>query len=212
MKPSIDYTLYMCTDRSLMSCKTIEESVELAIAGGVSVVQLREKNCTSREFYELGKRVLDITKTHNVPLIINDRLDLALAIGAQGVHVGQKDLPAKEVRRIAGNDFIIGITCKTVEQAIEAYEGGADYMGVGAMFATGTKADAIVTSHEMVKKIHEAVPLPFVLIGGIKASNIAGLTNLGASGFAVVSGIVAQPDITKAAQDLRKIISSGQAF
>ena len=134
-----DYTLYLCTDRDLMSTPTLEEAVEAAIRGGVTIVQLREKNCSSREFYDTAVSIKAICDRHQVPLIINDRLDIALAVDAAGVHVGQSDLPADKARAILGPDRIIGVSTATPEEALKAKADGADYIGVGAMFATGTK-------------------------------------------------------------------------
>lgn len=212
MKPVIDYSLYLCTDRSLMSCKTIEESVEQAIAGGVTVVQLREKNCSSREFYELAKRVQQITKPNNIPLIINDRVDIALAVQAEGIHIGQSDLPAKTVRNIVGSDMIIGVSASNYAEGAQAVADGADYLGVGAMFATGTKTDAVLTPFEDLKQLRQEFPIPIVVIGGINATTIPQFSGLGIDGYAVVSAIVAQPNIKKAAEELRRLIASSKRF
>lgn len=212
MKPVIDYSLYLCTDRSLMSCKTIEESVEQAIAGGVTVVQLREKNCSSREFYELAKRVQQITKSNNIPLIINDRVDIALTVQAEGVHIGQSDLPAKTVRNIVGPDMIIGVSASNYAEGAQAVADGADYLGVGAMFATGTKTDAVLTPFEDLKQLRREFSIPIVVIGGIKATTIPQFSGLGIDGYAVVSAIVAQPDIKKAAEELRRLIDTSKRF
>lgn len=203
-KKSIDYTLYLVTDRRLMSCKTIEESVELAIAGGASVVQLREKDCTSREFYELAVRVKKITAPRNVPLIINDRIDICLAADADGVHLGQKDLPCKEARKILGEDKIIGVSAALPEEARHAQADGADYLGVGAVFPTGTKSDTRPVTPEIIREIRAAVTIPFVVIGGINAENIGKLYGLGINGAAVVSAVVSREDITAAARTMRK--------
>lgn len=138
-KSKIDYTLYLCTDRGLMSCETIEQSVEEGVKGGCTVIQLREKDCTSREFYELAVRVKKITDKYNVPLIINDRLDIAQAVDCAGVHLGQSDMPCAVARKILGDDKIIGISAATLEEAKKAQADGADYLGVGAMYATNTK-------------------------------------------------------------------------
>mgnify|MGYP003308549768 CR=1 FL=1 len=212
MKPTIDYSLYLCTDRSLMSCKTIEESVEQAIAGGVTVVQLREKNCSSREFYELAKRVQQITKSNNIPLIINDRVDIALAVQAEGVHIGQSDLPAKTVRNIVGSDMIIGVSASNYAEGAQAVADGADYLGVGAMFATGTKTDAVLTPFEHLKQLRREFSIPIVVIGGINATTIPQFSGLGIDGYAVVSAIVAQPDTKKAAEELRRLIDTSKRF
>ena len=126
MKPEIDYTLYLCTDRSIMTADSVEESVELAIKGGVTVVQLREKECSSREFYKTAKRVKEITDAYEIPLIINDRLDIAMAVGADGVHLGQTDIPVQVARNLLGADKIVGATANTVEKAVEAWKSGAD--------------------------------------------------------------------------------------
>ncbi len=202
-KKNVDYTLYLCTDRELMSCDTIEKSVELAIAGGASIVQLREKNCTSREFYELACRVLELTRAYNVPLIINDRVDICLASGADGVHLGQKDLPCTEARRILGKDKIIGVSSATGAEALQAQRDGADYLGVGAVFTTSTKTDTRPVTPEIIREIRNAVEIPFVVIGGVNHENILTLSGLGINGAAVVSAVVAQADITSAAKIMR---------
>ena len=201
-KDKTDYTLYLCTDRELMSTDTLEEAVEQAVRGGCTVVQLREKDCTSLEFYETAKKVKEITDRHQVPLIINDRVDIALAVGADGVHVGQDDLPAKEVRRILGPDKIVGVSAGSVKEAVKAEEDGADYLGVGAMYATSTKEDALVTSREELLRIREAVDLPIVVIGGINRSNYRNFKGIGVNGLAVVSAVIAADDIEAAAREL----------
>ncbi len=202
MKPDIDYTLYLCTDRHLMTTETIEESVELAIKGGVSVVQLREKDCTSRQFYELAKAVKTITDAYEVPLIINDRIDIALAIGADGVHLGQKDVPVNVARDLLGADKIVGATANTVELAEEAWHDGADYLGVGDVFGTTTKSDTRHITLEELKSIRKAVPIPIVAIGGVNEENISLLKETGVDGAAVISAVVGQKDITAAAEKL----------
>ena len=196
MKPDIDYTLYLCTDRNIMTTETIEESVELAIKGGVSVVQLREKECSSREFYEMAKAVKTITDAYEVPLLINDRIDIALAVGADGVHLGQSDLPLDAARNLLGADKIVGATANTVELAQKAWREGADYLGVGDVFGTTTKADTRHITLEELKAI------PIVAIGGVNEDNIALLRETGVDGAAVISAIVGQKDITAAAEEL----------
>lgn len=203
-KKSVDYTLYLVTDRRLMSSKIVEESVALAIEGGASVVQLREKDCTSREFYELAVRVKKITAPKKVPLIINDRIDICLAADADGVHLGQKDLPCREARRILGADKIIGVSAALPEEARQAQADGADYLGVGAVFPTGTKSDTRPVTPEIIRGIRAAVTIPFVVIGGINAENIGKLYGLGINGAAVVSAVAAQKDVTAAARTMRK--------
>lgn len=202
MKPEIDYTLYLCTDRKIMTTDTIEESVELAIKGGVSVVQLREKECCSREFYELALTVKEITDAYEVPLLINDRLDIAMAVGADGVHLGRTDIPVHVARNLLGADKIVGATANTVDAAVEAWKLGADYLGVGDVFGTTTKSDTRHISLEELKEIRQAVPIPVVAIGGINRDNIQKLRDTGVNGAAVISAVVGQEDITGAAEEL----------
>ncbi len=203
-KADADYTLYLCTDRRLMTCDTVERSVELAIAGGVTMVQLREKECSSREFYELALRVKAVTAPKNVPLIINDRLDICQAVGADGVHLGQSDLPCSAARRILGENMIIGVSAASPEEALKAQHDGADYLGVGAVFPTSTKTDTRIVTPETIKAIRAAVTIPFVVIGGVNKDNISSLYGLGINGAAVVSAIVGKDDIEKAAREMRK--------
>lgn len=202
MKPDIDYTLYLCTDRNLMTTETLEESVELAIKGGVSVVQLREKECTSREFYQMAKAVKTITDAYEIPLLINDRVDIALAVGADGVHLGQKDIPVQAARDLLGADKIVGATANTVELAEQAWQSGADYLGVGDIFGTTTKSDTKQISLEDLKAIRAAVQIPVVAIGGVNEENISLLRETGVEGAAVISAVVGQKDITAAAERL----------
>lgn len=208
MKNKIDYTLYLCTDRDLMSSATIEENVELAIKGGCTVIQLREKNCSSKEFYDLAVSVKKITDKYNVPLIINDRVDIAMAVDAAGVHIGQSDLPADVVRRIIGDDKIIGVSTAKLAEALKAVKDGADYLGVGAMYSTDTKTDARPVTMEELKEIRKNVDIPIVVIGGINMNTLGNFKNIGIDGLAVVSAIVAQPDVEKAAKDMYEAFTS----
>ena len=201
---NIDYTLYLCTDSGLMSCKTVEESVELAVLGGCSVVQLREKTASSLELFQLAKRVKHITDRYNVPLIINDRLDICMAVDAAGVHLGQSDLPCCEARRILGDKKIIGVSAATPEEAAKAQADGADYLGVGAVFPTSTKTNTRPVTPETIRKIRSAVTIPFVVIGGVDPQNITQLYGLGINGVAVISAVISQPDITQAAKTMRE--------
>ncbi len=205
MKHGIDYSLYLCTDRRLMTSATIEESVEAALKGGTTVIQLREKDCSSKEFYELGLRVKKITAAYHVPLIINDRVDIALAVHADGVHVGQGDLPCKVVREIVGPDMLIGVSAATLSEAVQAEKDGADYLGVGAMYATNTKTDTRPVSMEELLKIRAAVNIPIVVIGGINRNTLGNFKGTGVDGLAVVSAIVAQPDPEAAARELLRL-------
>ncbi len=200
----LDYTLYLCTDSGLMSCDTVEESVERALSGGCSAVQLREKNANSRELFLLAQRVKQVTDRFNVPLIINDRLDICLAVNAAGVHLGQSDLPCREARKILGAQKIIGVSAATPEEAAAAQADGADYLGVGAVFPTSTKTNTRKVTPEIIREIRRAVTIPFVVIGGVNAENIRELYGLGINGAAVISSVISQPDITAAAIKMRK--------
>jgi thiamine-phosphate pyrophosphorylase len=208
MKPKIDYSIYLVTDRDLMSTETLEEAVEQALIGGCTLVQLREKDCSTLEFYKTAVKVKEITDKYNVPLLINDRLDIALAVDAAGVHVGQSDLPISVVRKIIGEDKIIGISAGTLEDARQGQRDGADYLGVGAMYATGTKKDANPTSMEELKKIRENVSLPIVVIGGINKERVYDFNGIGIDGLAIVSAIIAQKDIAEAARTIKNIFIS----
>lgn len=202
MKP-LDYTLYLVTDRRLMTTATLEEAVEQAIAGGCTMVQLREKDGSAREFFQLAKRVQEITERHAVPLIINDRADLALALNADGVHVGQSDLPCKTVRDMLGEHKLVGVSAATLEEALQAQRDGASYLGVGAMNATSTKQNTRSVTPEQLAQIKRAVSIPVVAIGGICEANVSALENTGIDGIAVVSAVLAQPDIQQAAARLK---------
>ncbi len=200
---NVDYTLYLCTDSGLMSCDTVEESVERGILGGCSVVQLREKNASSLELFQLAGRVKRVTDKYNVPLIINDRLDICLAVDAAGVHLGQSDLPCREARRILGAGKLIGVSAATPEEAAKAQADGADYLGVGAVFPTSTKTNTRPVTADVIRKIRGAVTIPFVVIGGVDPENITRLYGLGINGAAVISAVISQKDIVRAAQAMR---------
>lgn len=205
MKLEIDYSLYVVTDSSLMSTNTLEQAVEQAILGGCTLVQLREKRLSSLEFYHTAVKVKAITDCYQIPLIINDRVDIALAVGAAGIHIGQSDLPAKIVRRIIGEDAILGVSASNLSEALQAEKDGADYLGIGAMFDTGTKTDAKRVSIEDLIEIRRAVHLPIVVIGGINKNTIPLFSNTGIDGIAVVSAIIAEDDITRAAAELKDL-------
>lgn len=210
MKPDIDYTLYLVTDEELMSTSTIEECVEKAVAGGCTLVQLREKIQSSRCFYETAKKVRAITARSGVPLIINDRADIALAVNADGVHIGQDDLPVGAAREIVGPDRIIGVSVGSLSEALAAAAAGADYLGVGAMYATGTKTDADITAISELKRIRAAVSLPLVVIGGINMNTVQNFYGIGIDGVAAVSAIISPVDITKAARTLKDRLTAAK--
>lgn len=202
MRPEMDYSLYVCTDRDIMTTDTLEEAVELAIKGGATIIQLREKDCTSREFYELALSIKDITDAYEVPLIINDRLDIALAVHADGVHLGQSDIPLQVARNVMGPNCIVGATANTLEKAKEAWQSGADYLGVGDVFGSATKNDTKPVELKELKKICDTVKIPVVAIGGISKKNIHLLKDTGVAGVAVISAVLGQTDITAAAEEL----------
>lgn len=202
---NFDYTLYLVTDRQLMSCDSLTEAVEQAILGGCTMIQLREKELSSLEFYNQAVAVKQVTDKYDIPLIINDRIDIAMAVQATGVHIGQHDLPAAAVRKVIGENMLLGVSASSIAEAIQAQQDGADYLGVGAMFPTGTKTDADSVSMEELQKIRAAVSLPIVVIGGINKGNAGRFKPMGIDGLAVVSAIIAQSDIKAAAAELKDL-------
>jgi thiamine-phosphate pyrophosphorylase len=201
----IDYSLYLCTDRKLMNAPTLALAVQKAIEGGCTVIQHREKNCSSLTFYEEAVKLKAVTDKYNVPLIINDRLDIAQAVDAAGVHIGQEDIPADAARKILGENKLIGVSAGSVAEAVAAERSGADYLGVGAMYGTATKPDANIVTLDELKKIRAAVKIPIVVIGGINENTAANFKNMGIDGLAVVSAVIGAENITEAAQRLLKI-------
>ncbi|HWQ74168.1 MAG TPA: thiamine phosphate synthase [Syntrophomonas sp.] len=210
MRSDVDYTLYLVTDRELMSTETLEEAVRQAISGGCTIIQLREKSASSLEFYQTALRIREITMAQHVPLIINDRVDIAIAADADGVHIGQGDLPAHIVRRLIGGGKLIGVSVSTAEEAVKAAEDGADYIGVGAMYPTGTKSDARLVTMEELKRIRNAVSIPIVVIGGINKKTVPDFAGTGIDGLAVVSAVISQEDIAGASRELVKQFRSGR--
>ena len=202
---NFDYTLYLVTDRQLMSCDSLTEAVEQAILGGCTMIQLREKELPSLEFYNQAVAVKQVTERYHIPLIINDRIDIAMAVQATGVHIGQHDLPAAAVRKVIGENMLLGVSASSIAEAIQAQQDGADYLGVGAMFPTGTETDADSVSMEELQKIRAAVSLPIVVIGGINKGNAGRFKPMGIDGLAVVSAIIAQSDIKAAAAELKDL-------
>lgn len=198
-----DSSMYFITDSSNYSEEEFLIRVEQALKGGVTLLQLREKDKTTREYIELAKKVHELTKKYDVPLIIDDRVDVALAINAEGVHVGQSDMPVSMARKLMGDDKIVGATTKTVPQAKEAYEQGADYLGVGAIYPTTTKVKTIITSTETLGNICNSVPIPVNAIGGLNKENIDVLKGIPIAGICVVSAIMKADDPKQAAFDLR---------
>ena len=209
MKP--DYSLYLVTDRMLMSTKTLGEAVEQAVIGGCTMVQIREKEILSLDFYVLASEMKKITDRYGIPLIINDRMDIAMAVGAAGVHIGQKDIPADIARKVIGKDMLLGVSAVSAAEAVNAAKAGADYLGVGAMFPTGTKPDAGFVSMEELGRIRREVDIPIVVIGGISKENAMLFQPMGIDGLAVVSAVIAQPDIKKSAADLKSLFFGKEA-
>ena len=197
--------LYAVTDRTWLDGETLYEQVEKAIKGGVTFVQLREKNLDEESFLGEALEIQKLCKMYNIPFVINDNVEIAKKINADGVHVGQSDMKAGNVREILGKDKILGVSAQTVEQALLAEKEGADYIGVGAVFPTGSKADADDVSFDTLKEICAAVNIPVVAIGGISASNVANLKESGISGIAVISAIFASDDIESATKNLKEL-------
>ncbi len=203
VKQQIDYSIYLVTDREILGNRNHLKSIEEAILGGVTLVQLREKSISSLEFYNLATKVKTVTDHYNIPLIINDRLDIALSVNAAGVHLGQNDLPAKVAKKLLNPNQILGVSVTNLDEALEAEKVGADYLGVGAMFPTGTKDDAKMVTLEELNKIKTNTHIPIVAIGGIKESNVELLKNV--DGLAIVSAILRKQDIKNAALNLYKL-------
>ena len=206
IKYNTDFTLYLVTDRRWLGERSLEDSVENAILGGVTVVQLREKEISSQEYLELAQRVKEVTDRHDIPLIINDRIDIALAIDADGVHLGPEDLPVPIARRLLGDGKIIGASAASVDEARLFQAQGADYLGVGAVFPTATKGGTEKVGLEDLRGIKAAVQIPVVAIGGIKAENAKPVMETGVDGVAVVSAIMDQRDIREAARQLLSLL------
>lgn len=195
--------LYAVTDRHWLGEETLYDQVKKALDGGATFVQLREKNLVREVFLAEAKEIQKLCKKYGVPFVVNDEVSIAKDIDADGVHVGQSDMEAMDVRKILGPDKIIGVSAQTVEQAIIAEKHGADYLGVGAVFTTGSKDDADDVSHETLKAICEAVSIPVIAIGGITKDNVAELAGSGICGVAVISAIFGQKDIQKATEELK---------
>jgi thiamine-phosphate pyrophosphorylase len=208
---NIDYSLYLVTDRGLARGRSTLEIVSAAVHGGTTVVQLREKDCSTRDFIEQALTIKEFLKDRGVPLIINDRLDVAQAVKADGVHLGQSDMALGVAKKILGDSMIIGISAESLQDAVEAEKGGADYLGVSPIYATPTKTDtAPPLGLEGLQEIRKAVRLPLVGIGGLNRGNAAEVIRNGADGVAVVSAIVAADDPQTAAETLKQIIKEAR--
>lgn len=194
--------LYVVTDRTWLGENSLSNQVEEIIKAGATFIQLREKNLSFNEFVEEAERIKKITDKYRVPFVINDDIQVALKVDADGVHVGQSDMNAQDVRKLIGPDKILGVSAQTVAQAVEAEKNGADYLGVGAVFNTSTKLDADDVTYETLQAICRSVSIPVVAIGGINKDNISRLKGSGIAGVAVVSAIFAQPDVSEATSAL----------
>ena len=199
-------TLYAVTDRTWVEDTTLMDQVKEALEGGITFLQLREKHLSKEEFIKEAREMKELSKEYKVPFVINDNIEVALAVDADGVHIGQDDMSVEEARKLLGEDKIIGVSAHNVEEAIKAQKGGADYLGVGAVCATSTKKDANVVSKEEIKKICHTVEIPVVAIGGIKKENIKTLEGTDVGGVAVVSAIFAAKDIKKDTKQLRSLV------
>ena len=204
---NLDTSLYFITDSIGFDEDVFFEKVEQALKGGVTLIQLREKNRSTREYIHLAEKIHKLTKKYNVPLIIDDRIDVAMAVKSEGVHLGQSDMPISRAREILGDEYIIGATAKTVPQAVEAYEQGADYLGVGAIYPTTTKVKTVLTSTETLNDICKSVPIPVNAIGGLNKDNINVLKGIDIAGICVVSAIMKAENPQIAAAELKETAS-----
>ena len=202
----VNYGLYLVTDTNICSREKLVSVTEAAIKGGVTLVQLREKDISTREFFAEALELKKLCKHYNVPLLINDRIDIALAVDADGIHIGQSDMPLKVSRKILGPNKIIGLSAGNVNQAVEAVSDGADYLGVGAVFPTSTKKDASNVGIEMLKQVRKSVDIPIVGIGGINPDNISQLYGSGIEGVAVVSCIMGSDDPYAVSKQLSQMV------
>lgn len=207
---NIDYSLYFVTDRHQPKAGTFEEVVTEALNGGVTILQLREKEGDTGLLYERAMAIKKIAADFHVPFIIDDRIDIMLASDADGVHVGQSDMPAKIARKMIGPDKILGVSASTLEEALQAEKDGADYIGVGAMFATDTKKDAHLTSMEELREIIHNVHIPVIVIGGINQKTIPLFNEMDISGYAIVSAIMASDNPEKSAAELKELIKKNR--
>lgn len=207
---NLDTTMYFITDSTGFSEEEFLYRTEEACKGGVTLLQLREKDKTTREYITLAEKVHEITQRYSIPLIIDDRVDVALAVNAEGVHVGQSDMPVAMARKLMGDNKIVGATAKTVPQALEAYEQGADYLGVGAIYPTTTKVKTVLTSVDTLKEIVKAVPIKVNAIGGLNKTNTDILKGSGIDGICVVSAIMKADAPYIAAKELREAFDALQ--
>ncbi len=208
----IDYSLYLCTNSDINLKQELSECVKQAIAGGTTIVQVREKDKTTQEYYEVAKSVKRVTDLYNVPLIIDDNIDVALMVNADGIHIGQDDVSCVEARRRLGNDKIIGVTVTTLEEAKKAIKDGATYLGVGAIYKSKTKKEAKIVCKDELKRIIEYSSIPVVVIGGINEKTIPNLREYNISGYAMIRPILETNNIVETASKLKKIITENKNY
>lgn len=208
----IDYSLYLCTNSEINNDYSIEECVEQAIKGGVTFVQVREKNKSQQEFLKIAKKIKRITDSYKIPLVVNDNIDIAIKINADGIHIGQNDITCIEARKILGDDKIIGVTVTNLEEAKEAIFSGATYLGVGAIYKSNTKKEAIVVGEEELKKIADYSTIPVVVIGGINKNTIPILKGINIDGYAMIRPILAENNIIEATKKLKTIIENNKCI
>lgn len=206
----IDYSLYLCTNSEMNNNYLLEDCVEQSIKGGVSIVQVREKNKSYNEFLKIATSIKKITDTYKVPLIINDNIEIAKKINADGIHIGQNDISCSQARKLIGAEKIIGVTVANIEEATKAIKDGANYLGVGAIFKSTTKSDATVVGIDELKKICQISTIPVVVIGGINKDTIPRLKDIKIDGYAMIRPILSTDDITKSAEELRNLIQKNK--
>lgn len=206
----IDYSLYLCTNSEMNNNYLLEDCVEQSIKGGVSIVQVREKNKSYNEFLKIATSIKKITDTYKIPLIINDNIEIAKEINADGIHIGQNDISCSQARKLIGAEKIIGVTVANIEEATKAIKDGADYLGVGAIFKSTTKSDATVVGIDELKKICQISTIPVVVIGGINKDTIPSLKDIKIDGYAMIRPILSTDDIAKSAEELRNLIQKNK--
>ena len=203
---NVDYTLYLCTNTDMIHDKAIEQCVEEAILGGVTVVQVREKNKSTDDFINIARKVKAVTEKYKIPLIINDRVDIAVAVDADGVHLGKNDMDCYTARKILGDSKIIGVTVSNSEEALQAQNDSADYVGVGAMFQSTTKPDAKIVGFDDLIKIQSSVDIPVVIIGGINQNTIPFFEGLDINGYAMIRPIICSDNIIDTTAEIKRLI------
>lgn len=206
----IDYSLYLCTNSEINNEYKIEECVKKAIIGGVTFVQVREKNKAKKDFVLIAKRIKKVTDMYNIPLVVNDDIEVALEVNADGIHIGQNDISCKTARKVLGKDKIIGVSVTTLQEAKKAILEGADYLGVGAIYKSYTKKEAVVVDKKELLRIINFSKIPVVVIGGINENTIPYFKNLNISGYAMIRAILDNHDITSATLNLKKIIDNNK--